>query len=140
MYQRILVPLDGSPYAEHILPHVEQLARAFGAEVIFACVVRDWGPLAERPVRKDSMKHYLDEITETFIEKGFRARFLIVDGNPFNDLLPLVQRERLDLIAISSHARTGFAALFGGSLALHLARHAEVPVLLVRTKEYRVQV
>ena len=87
MYSRILVPLDGSKRAETILPHVEELARLYGAEVLFLQVIEfppvvSWivgTPFDEEQRRqrfqrwKEDAEFYLAAWKDKFQEKGIEA-------------------------------------------------------------------
>lgn len=147
MYETILIPLDGSKRAEAILPHVEQLTRLCGAEVILLRVV-DPPPHIEVPEEFDMALHhrqlerlaqraqdYLGGLEDEFREKGLRARKCIVHGPVVEAILTTADREKADLIAIASHGRTGLAQVFYGSVAAGVLHRIDRPLLLIRSRQ-----
>jgi len=144
MYNTILVPLDGSKRAERILPHVEALARQFGAQVVLLQVVEpvvgELSPthvisyydktLAEQWLRE--AKHYLAGVKGELCAKGIRAKTIIESGPVLSALCLVAAREKVDLIALASHGRTGLARAFYGSVAAGLLNQTRWPLLLIR--------
>lgn len=149
MYNKILVPLDGSELAEQVLPHVTQLARCTGAEIIllrvptepmFDYMVPD--PEIAVEMRRDletGAQAYLTEISEELRSMGLHCSTLVAWGSPIHDtILDVARQVGADLIAMSTHGRSGFARMVIGSIADEVVRHAPVPVLLVRPEVPRV--
>lgn len=146
MYEIILVPLDGSPRAETILPHVEELAIARKSKVIFLQVIEpstllvtpyDMVPyydaeLAERIV--EEAKIYLAGRQGEFREKGIDAETVVVQGPVVQTILDIAEQKNAQLIAMASHGRTGMARVFYGSVAAGVLHSAELPLLLVRSQ------
>ena len=146
MYETILVPLDGSKRAEAILPHVERLARLYGAEVVLLQVV-DPPPRIEVPEEFDMALHqrqlerlaqraqdYLSGLEDEFRENGIRARKRIVHGPVVEAILTTADREKADLVAIASHGRTGLSRVFYGSVAAGVLHRADQPLLVIRSQ------
>ena len=127
MYQTLLVPLDGSPRAESILPHVENLAMQFKSKVFFLQVVTLHDAtiqidnidqyLYNFNQKKEDIRAYLASIQEGFQNKGIEASCLIEEGAVVETILSVAQRENADLIAIASHGRSGLSRVFYGSVA-----------------------
>lgn len=149
MYKKILVPLDGSELAEQVLPHVSQLAGCTGAEVALLRVPGEpvYDYLVPDPEIAVEMRHdietaaqvYLDEVAAEFRAMNLAVSTLVVWGAPIQDTIIEVARQiQADLIAMSTHGRSGFARLVIGSVADDVVRHAPVPVLLVRPNVPRV--
>ena len=146
-YQTILVPLDGSPRAEKILPHVEELARKFDANLILLQVIepaevgksaRDPGSiyvvgLLEERIRQ--ARSYLEDLQEQLRMKRVGALGLVEHGPIVAKILEVAERENADLIAIASHGRTGLARVFYGSVAAGLLHQTDRPLLLIRAQE-----
>lgn len=144
MYKMILVPLDGSKRAESILPHVEGLARCLDAEVILLRVFKtDFGQVdyydhdpefyeAIRANCKEEILAYLTEVQEERLGKGIQVRVLAEEGPVTDTILRIAEREGADLIAMSSHGRTGLAGVFYGSVAAGVLHRVDRPLLLVR--------
>jgi nucleotide-binding universal stress UspA family protein len=147
MYKTILVPLDGSKRAESILPHVEELARCLDAEVILLRVFKtDFGQLdyyghdpelydAIRADCKDETLAYLTEVQDECLGKGLRVRTIAEEGPVIDTILRVAEGEDADLIAMSSHGRTGMSRVFYGSVAAGLLHRVDRPLLLVRSEK-----
>jgi nucleotide-binding universal stress UspA family protein len=146
MYKTILVPLDGSPRAESILPHVEQLAARFESEVVLMHVfepdfslVDTYGHPPEfytalRENLENESKSYLDRVEKSLSKKGLHVRSLIKGGPVVSTIIKVAESERADLIAMSSHGRTGLARIFYGSVAAGVLHQVDRPLLLIRTE------
>jgi len=153
MYQMLLVPLDGSPRAESILPHVENLAIQFKSKVFFLQVVEP--PLQfvnpsfyETTIQSDVIHEYLmdfkqkkEEITaylagiqEGFQKKGINTSILVEQGPSVETIINVAQRENADLIAIASHGRSGLSRVFYGSVAAGIMQKVDRPILIIRTR------
>ncbi len=147
MYQIILVPLDMSPRAERILPHVEDLAHRYDAKVIFLYVLEHnngiVGPngsevnLSEEVVRKrkKEAENYLASWQGEFREKGITARTRLEYGPVVATIINVAEREKADLIAMASHGRGGVSRVFYGSVAAGVLQRVDRPLLLVRSRQ-----
>ncbi|HVN31822.1 MAG TPA: universal stress protein [Thermoanaerobaculaceae bacterium] len=146
MYKTILVPLDGSKRAEAILPHVEELAHRFGAEVLFLHVVEPipvavddsgYGPaldlVAVEQQTKDG-KSYLARLQRRFHGKGIAAKARVAFGPAVSTILDLAKRDCVDMITMASHGRSGLARVFYGSVAAGVLHGVECSLLLIRSK------
>jgi len=142
VYRKILVPLDGSDLAEAVLPHVEMLARArqrshpaagSSESRLPICDDRsfDRGRTRERYGGGESEK-YLKRATEQLKAHGISVTSEIVEGSTAECILKVAEEKGADLIAMSTHGRSGVARWLIGSVADRVMRTAKVPVLLVR--------
>jgi nucleotide-binding universal stress UspA family protein len=144
MYKKIMVPLDGSERAEAILPHVVELARCMDSEVILLRVyttdfgqVDDYGHDPEfyeaiRAECKEKIRAYLIGLQNEHLNEGLKAKVLAEEGSVVGTILDTADREGVDLIAMSSHGRTGLARVFYGSVAAGVLCQANRPLLLIR--------
>ena len=146
MYDKILVPLDGSQRAEAILRHVEELALRFRARVIFLRVVEP-APLAMAPEiayvrlwrnefqrRVREAEGYLAIQQGKFREIGIDVHTRVTVGRVIDGILKVADQEDVDLIALASHGRSGPAHILYGSVAAGLLRRVNRPLLLVRAQ------
>ena len=130
MYNYILVPLDGSERAEAILPHVEELAKRYDAQVILLQVV-ETVPLHTGPEgtavaldQQELDRHteqalsYLTTVQEEFRAKDIDARTSIYYGPVVQAIIRAAECECTDLIAMASHGRSGLSQVFYGSVAV----------------------
>lgn len=146
MYNTILVPLDGSKRAEKILPHVEALAMENGSKVLFLRAVRlpnivDYEENEMVLYRTEKEQHlrdaesYLLALKGDFQEKGINAEICISDGSIVKEIINCAEKKDADLIAMTSHGRTGLARAFYGSVAAGILHLIDRPLLIVRSRD-----
>ncbi len=139
MYRKILIPLDGSPFAEFALGPGLALARALPAQVelvsvqdpvpTFAFGEWDTDPQAWR-------RDYLDEAGQRVAgETGIEPETAIRVGRVENELVEEIQESDADLVVVATHGRGPFSRFWIGSVADALVRRSPRPVLLVRPEE-----
>ena len=135
LFERILVPLDGSILAEAVLPQVRKLAARRPVEVLFfralpppPMVEGDYAAVASFDRRE--AEAYLDRIQSAF-ELPSRRR--VREGRAAETILATAEDEGATLIAMSTHGRTGASRWLFGSVAEEVLRSAPVPLLLTRS-------
>ena len=145
MYQKILVPLDGSTRAEAILPHVKDLVGCCQAEILLLHVIEpsvlyaspyDPSPelnLAEYEGRSPEAEEYLSQLRAKFREEGISTNYRIEFGSVVSTILEVAEAEEADLIAMASHGRTGLSRAFSGSVASGVLHKIDRPLLLIRS-------
>jgi nucleotide-binding universal stress UspA family protein len=145
MYKKVLVPLDGSRRAEAILKHVEELGRRYQAEVIFLQVIELAAPLLERggdqtdaqrreaEQERRQAEEYLNELAEKFRNLGVHARSQVASGPVVDSIIKVANQEDADLIAMTSHGRSGLSQVIYGSVANGVLQRIDRPLLLVRS-------
>lgn len=145
-YNTILVPLDGSERAESIVPHVENLAQAEEAKVVFARVVEpvsksfvldpDESPKYEYdPAQDEKARDYLTNWVNNFQEKGLAADKILLRGLPVDGIIRAGEETNADLIAMTSQGRTGLAQVVYGSTASGVLNRVSRPLLLVHAEK-----
>ncbi|HSO20169.1 MAG TPA: universal stress protein [Desulfosarcina sp.] len=147
MYQTILVPLDGSPRAEAILPHVEQLALRYGARVLLLHVdaepplllERDevvdlQGYMAQCRQRQRGIDDYLQRIIADWQNKGIAAERRLGRGPVVATIIETAARAQADLVAMASHGRSGWDRTFYGSVSAGVLQQIDRPLLIVRSQ------
>lgn len=129
MYERILVPLDGSGRAEHALPYAEWVAKRLGSTVtlLTACGLDD--PMV-RPLTV-----YLEKQTEDMRKSGVSANCACVTGDIAEEILGFSEKNRVGLIVMTSRGTSGSGRWSLGGVALKVVLHCNTPILLVRTAE-----
>jgi nucleotide-binding universal stress UspA family protein len=161
MFGKVLVPLDGSEMAEAVLPHVEDIAKRYSAEVILLRVVatpqdrwtatvfqpslavpgssEDVTPLPHPVYREQEMESLRAEAERTLSgvrkrlrEAGLRTRVEVLFGRPADRIVEYATKEEVDLIAISTYGRSGLGRWAFGSVAKRVMRATAIPVLLIR--------
>jgi nucleotide-binding universal stress UspA family protein len=134
MYERILVPLDGSDLAREIIPRVEAMASAYGAEVILLEVLAASGVLPKTAAKeRDEAEEYLIEVEQQLLDKGIKTRHTIRHGSDAAaEIVDYADVNDVDLIAMSTHGRGGVSRWVFGSVAEKVLRGTDKPILLVR--------
>lgn len=133
-----MVPLDGSPLAEAILPVAEEWAKEEGAEVVLLRAVlaphglgRDDTEATVRVV--EEAEAYLKEVAERLERRGLKqVRWVVWYNEAATAIAEAVGRYGVDLIAMATHGRSGLSRLLLGSVAEAVVRAVRVPVLLLR--------
>ncbi|MCG6912119.1 MAG: universal stress protein [Deltaproteobacteria bacterium] len=140
MYTSILVPLDGSKLAENMLTEVEALALLLKAKLSLILVSRAHvlpgvDPTDAQVAVVSSANEYLEKIKERLSTGGLEVDIHTPYGNPAEKILEVCRRNDIDLIAMSTHGRSGIGRWLLGSVAEKVVRHSEIPVLLLRSHE-----
>ena len=141
--ETIVVPLDGSEFAERALPYAEKLAGLLSLGISLARVVRFERPhytdsgielpnLTEQLV--DEASEYLNRISKKLGSRGLKVETRVLRGAPAPVLLDLAHKTPRSFIAMTTHARSGLSRWMMGSVAEALVRGSGEPVLLVRTQ------
>jgi nucleotide-binding universal stress UspA family protein len=127
VYERILVPLDGSETAESALAYVALLP---SQEVRLLAVESDQTDLSAVCTAARDCKAYLEAVATSLREHGRDVDTLVTFGNPAEQILALAGAA--DLVVMGSHGHGGVRRFVLGSVADEVARHAPVPVMIVR--------
>ena len=146
MYSRILVPLDGSPLAEQVLPYVRQVATALKSPVELLRVMEPMPAGLANPRRgvyvdktTGTMRHhdqdYLDELASPLKEAGVDASCGIREGDAAVQIVKEAERKPGTLIAMSTHGRSGIARWVFGSVTDRVLHTTTSPLLVVRSHE-----
>ena len=145
MYKRVLVPLDGSRLAEGILPLVLLITGPLDLEVVLVRVVPPITPQALEgtgpfmvdvvATRLEEAREYLAGVAANLRKRGVRVMIEARTGEPVTQLVAAAQEPGADLIAMTTHGRSGFGRLLFGSVAEAVLRQAKVPVLMMRLTE-----
>jgi nucleotide-binding universal stress UspA family protein len=157
MYERILVPLDGSERAEAVLERVTPIAGKLGSEVVLLQVVSAFSEILGQTLPRESFpsptlqdvsveaarerqeseqagaEAYLRRIAEDLTAKGLKVGFEVREGPaPAAVILAVALDLGCDLIAMSTHGRSGIGRAVFGSVADDVLRNSPLPLLLIR--------
>jgi nucleotide-binding universal stress UspA family protein len=154
MIRKILVPLDGSKIGESALPYVQDIISGFRPElspeiILFHVIhpsVRETigveGGTVEIPWTEDDLKStkdnalsYLNGVIERLKAKGINSTANIVVGREADEIVKFAESEKIDMIAMSTHGRSGIGRWALGSVAdrvIHLETH--IPISVIRAK------
>lgn len=147
VYRRILLPLDGSPRAESILPLAVRIAEAHGAELVLLHVAQvpemiEMGPsepddiaIRTRIMKRNERvaKKYLERIRAKLTARVPETRIRLCGHEDVRRcLVDLIAAERADLVILSAKGRSAREDSSVGSVAAHLLDHVQVPILIAR--------
>lgn len=148
MYKRALVPLDGSPVAESVLPFVMRIAGPLGMSVVLVRVLEPITPVVgdgmqtvvvdDIEARTREAEQYLAPVAATLRARGVDSSWEVRRGRPDKEIVAAAAAVGADLIAMSTHGRSGLGRLLFGSVAEQVLRSAEVPVFMMRETEARL--
>ncbi len=145
MFKRILVPLDGTPFGESVLPMAEAIGVAFKSEVVLLHV-EEHPALAnyESDVvrwrmhdRDAASEAYLDSIVARFERAGVNCREAVLEGRLVRTILDSAHDMHADLIIMATHGHSDIVGLFTSETATHVMRRVPIPMLMLN--EQRVE-
>jgi len=138
MYRRILVALENGRADKSLLPHVTELAKRLGSSLLLVHVADGWVArnfeqlkLAESQEMKED-RGYLDATVAKLRAEGLEVTAHLALGDPPSEILKTADREKCDLIAMTTHGHRLIGDLILGSTINEVRHKASVPVLLVR--------
>jgi len=147
MYQRILVPTDGSTLSKKAMRSAVQLAASLGAEIVALNVVPRY-PTSYMDGALDISVTEVERVERLWAERGqeiaqavrvaaeragVKAKAVTVSSDLVAEaILAAARKHKCDLIVMASHGRKGLKRLLLGSETQHVLTHGEVPVLVLR--------
>lgn len=126
MYQRIMVPLDGSDLAQSALFHALGLCQALSATLVLIHVYD------QRSGSAEAARRYLEFVRDQYIQPDEPVELIVRKGPVVAALINAAEKERVDLITMATHGRSGMQRVVYGSVAEQVLRSSTKPVLLVR--------
>ncbi len=144
-FERILLPLDGSPIGESAIPLVKDLALASNSEVLILRVVEpvqqvhtiggiDHFIFTDEQAKRmeEEVGAYLKKVRRQFVSAGIAVKTIIKTGDPALEILKISEAEKINLVAMSSHGRSGIAKWILGSVSNKILQAGKKPLLIVR--------
>jgi len=141
MYNKILVPTDGSEESEVAVEHAESLAEKYDAEIHFLYVadVRTQNTGNIMPNLMSELEEVGKNATESLAEeaesKGLETVTEVRKGIPHRELNDYTDEEEIDLVVMSTHGRTGLDRVLLGSVTEKMVRTCQKPVMTVRREK-----
>jgi nucleotide-binding universal stress UspA family protein len=138
VYQRILVAIEHSKADAAILAHIEKLAHLTGASLLLVHVADGWAArhfdelnLRESEEMRED-RAYLAERCDELRKTGLTVDSVLAMGDPSTELIRIANKEKVDLIAMSTHGHRFFSDVIHGTTVDRLRHKVFVPVLLLR--------
>ncbi|MDB6168685.1 MAG: UspA domain protein [Verrucomicrobia bacterium] len=139
MYRKILVALENGKADDTLVPHIAELARRLGSELLlvhvadgFAARNFDQLKLAESAEMKAD-RAYLDGVAERLRGGGATVAAELLLGNPPTEILKTAEARDCDLIAMTSHGHKLIGDFFLGSTIEKVRHNTQIPILVVRS-------
>ena len=143
MYEKVLVPLDGSALAELALSYAGELAGRLGSEVTLLNVTE-----SEEAQDYNQQQIYIQQMVdatkydaEKYLEKqgggAIKVVPVILVGRAAEEIMDYASKENIDLIIMATHGRSGISRWALGSVADKVVRASKQPVALIRAKDAR---
>jgi len=144
---KVLIPIDGSQFSLQILPYVTRFLKPEENELILLGVAEEPKMVEIEGPGSENLTVYVDQAEASIrvnfademlpyvrmLEKdGFTVCTQVRFGDPIPEIEQCIEAEAIDLVAMTTHGRTGLSRIMFGSVALHVLQHATVPVLLYR--------
>lgn len=140
MFERLLVPLDGSEQSETTLPYAEELAARIGSEVVLLQVCE-----SERECSGTERQSYLDRLAQTVRRvaaqhaaqtghperREVRVQTVVLQGNPAERITEYAAGNAIGLVVMAAHGRSGLTRWAVGSVADKVLRAARIPIALI---------
>lgn len=131
--KRILIPLDGTPAAEAVLPAVKRMVEEEALELVLVRVVSEMDSNVTPGTYAQDARDYLANVREWL--GASNARAIVEFGDPAKEILAVAEREDPWMIVMATHGRTGWDRFWEGSIAETVLRGARVPVFLLRSHD-----
>jgi len=147
----MLVPLDGSELAELVIPHVEALTKQLGPKLVDVVLLRvcvppvvssDYPPTADLTWEEHQAREmarpttvceeYLAGVQERLESLGLRARSVVLQGKPADEITEYCRSNPVNLVVMSTHGRSGISRWAYGSVADRVLAGICSPVFLIR--------
>lgn len=135
MFEKIMVPIDGSDFAEKAEDVAIEMAKKFNSKLVAVHVVDD-KLIYPFEVLVEEGNKMLKKFKEKAEKENIPIKDVLIVGNPIQDMAKIVNKTEADLVVISTHGRTGLEKLFVGSVAESALKNVTKPVLLVK-KEHK---
>lgn len=135
MFHDIVVPLDGSSFAERALGLAERIASEDRARIHLIRVLRSYEPAEEDRAGRAAAERYLEAFVAELRASVPEVCVAVLDGAPALAIADYADRVNADLVVMTTHGRTGDERRRFGSVAGVVAHHARCTVMLVRAIE-----
>lgn len=150
MKRKILIPLDGSPFAERVVAFVRVIANPRTSELLlvhvtqpsqyYAVLVPDAMHTVDVTHWQEQAENYLNRMTAELQSEGYDVTSVMTEGDVASTLCDVADAQNVDLIAMTTHGRSGIEKWVLGSVADRVVRSARQPVFLVRPQAEQLPV
>jgi len=148
MFKHILLPTDGSKFADRAVIHGIKLAKTLGAKVTLLGVVPEFRMISDEsfavPMSMQNKQRYEKEaaviagkklaaVQARIAKAGVEGTTVVVSSDlPYQQIIEVARKRKCDVVVMASHGRSGLAGLLLGSETVKVLTHSKIPVLVVR--------
>jgi nucleotide-binding universal stress UspA family protein len=142
MIRKIAIPLDGSSFSERVLAHLPRLGHPDAVDLLLIRVIdttRQYSYIAPDAVHifdftqwRQEAENYLRRVAGELRVLGYRVHTTVADGDVATSICEVAKAQDVDLIAMTTHGRSGLQRWIMGSVAERLIRISQQPVYLIR--------
>ncbi len=146
-FKKLLIPLDGSEFAERVLPYVRSIDPSFESEILLITIpevpeavtygVMGGAVEALRDEAEERSRTYLGNVAAALGDEGFNVRATVAGSEPAATITKISEEEDVDLIMMATHGLGGLDRVFVGSVAERLVQHTDRPLFLLPIHEKR---
>jgi len=147
-FRRIQVALDGSIYSERTLPYARLFAKAFKSELLLMNVpavpeVKDYRAASEivekiRRRAESNIQKFLNAVARSLRKDRIKVRALVKGSSPVRTILEVSEKEKVDMIMLTSRGRGSLDLLLMGSVAEEVVNNTNLPVLMMPVRDRKV--
>jgi nucleotide-binding universal stress UspA family protein len=143
VFDHILVPLDGSPLAECVLPHAIAIARAFGGQITLVHVLEQPSPSFRMPktdpldwyLQRSAASQYLDTVQSRLQDGHLSVQTILLEGKAAEKIVELAHSTQAGLLILSGYGETGFYGEGVSSIVQHILQRVRTSTLIIRTSQ-----
>ena len=151
MFRKILVCLDGSGLSEQILQYASEEALGADREIVLlravplshSTTIAVPGVISSIPpspgpqqlaAEESEAKEYLDAKGKSLKKIGIKTECVVIAGSPGEEIVNYANKNKIDLIAIATHGRSGIKRILFGSVTEYVIKNSKIPILLIKPK------
>jgi nucleotide-binding universal stress UspA family protein len=131
LFERIMIPTDGSKFAARSEDVTMEIAKKFNSTVVAVHII-DEKLIYPFEVLEDEGKSILKKVRERAEKEDLAIEEVLIVGSPIHDMAKIVKKTKSDLVIIGTHGKTGLEKLILGSVAESALKTVQVPLLLVK--------
>ena len=131
LFERIMIPTDGSKFADRSEDVAMEIAKKFNSTVIAVHII-DEKLIYPFEVLEDEGKSILKKVKDKAEKEDLAIEDVLIVGSPIHDMAKIVKKTKSDLVVIGTHGKTGLEKLILGSVAENALKTVQVPLLLVK--------
>lgn len=131
MFERIMLPTDGSEFAARSEDFAMEIAKKFNSTIVAVNIIDD-KLIYPFEVLEEEGKTILENVRKRAEKENVVFEDVLIVGSPTHDMKKIVKKTNTDLVIIGTHGKTGLEKLILGSVAESALKTVKVPVLLVK--------